>query len=239
MHELAVTSGFSAAYRLGADYPFKGDEDCERLFRLYLALSHGTRLVGRSILNRILKHILILVDRGKMTGRVSLPNIVRCSPVLALLKGLVCMIITWIDKLFGFLFHPTLVFHLSATKVTRVTTSYYIKVPCSAREDRIMPSNVAVQQAGSFLPLSYWRLWKTGTTFSVPILTSSRVLRHVVVMSSFSEKSEQRVHSSGLHKNVTCVRNFGPRWTHCLCARTLGFDAGQNFCLTFVVKFAH
>ena len=45
MHELAVTSGFAAAYQLGADYPFKGDEDCERLFRLYLALSHGARLV--------------------------------------------------------------------------------------------------------------------------------------------------------------------------------------------------
>ncbi|KAH9935339.1 FAD/NAD-P-binding domain-containing protein [Fomitopsis serialis] len=37
MHELAVTSGFAAAYRLGAEYPFHGDEDCERLFRMYLA----------------------------------------------------------------------------------------------------------------------------------------------------------------------------------------------------------
>ena len=45
MHELAVTSGFAAAYRLGADYPFHGDEDCERLFRLYLMLSHGVRMV--------------------------------------------------------------------------------------------------------------------------------------------------------------------------------------------------
>lgn len=44
MHELAVTSGFAAAYRLGADYPFKGDEDCQRLFRLYLAASHGVRM---------------------------------------------------------------------------------------------------------------------------------------------------------------------------------------------------
>ncbi|GAB1522183.1 hypothetical protein RhiTH_005295 [Rhizoctonia solani] len=43
MHELAVTSGFAAAYRLGADFPFRGDDDCERLFKLYLALSHGTR----------------------------------------------------------------------------------------------------------------------------------------------------------------------------------------------------
>lgn len=49
MHELAVTSGFAAAYQLGADYPFKGDEDCERLFRLYLALSHGVRLVSVSM----------------------------------------------------------------------------------------------------------------------------------------------------------------------------------------------
>ena len=49
MHELAVTSGFAAAYRLGANYPFKGDEDCERLFRLYLALSHGTRMVSADI----------------------------------------------------------------------------------------------------------------------------------------------------------------------------------------------
>ncbi|CAE6418938.1 unnamed protein product [Rhizoctonia solani] len=43
MHELAVTSGFAAAYRLGADFPFRGDDDCERLFKLYLALSHGAR----------------------------------------------------------------------------------------------------------------------------------------------------------------------------------------------------
>ncbi|KAI0745541.1 FAD/NAD-P-binding domain-containing protein [Earliella scabrosa] len=44
MHELAVTSGFAAAYRLGADYPFHGDDDCERLFKLYLGLSHGSRM---------------------------------------------------------------------------------------------------------------------------------------------------------------------------------------------------
>ncbi|KAG8703531.1 hypothetical protein FRC09_004106 [Ceratobasidium sp. 395] len=43
MHELAVTSGFSAAYRLGADFPFRGDGECERLFKLYLAASHGMR----------------------------------------------------------------------------------------------------------------------------------------------------------------------------------------------------
>lgn len=45
MHELAVTSGFAAAYRLGAKYPFQGDEECQRLFVLYLALSHGVRMV--------------------------------------------------------------------------------------------------------------------------------------------------------------------------------------------------
>lgn len=44
MHELAVTSGFAAAYQLGAEYPFKDDEDCSRLFKLYLGLSHGSRL---------------------------------------------------------------------------------------------------------------------------------------------------------------------------------------------------
>lgn len=45
MHELAITSGFAAAYRLGADFPHLGDEKCVRLFRLYLCLSHAARLV--------------------------------------------------------------------------------------------------------------------------------------------------------------------------------------------------
>jgi len=45
MHELAITSGFAAAYRLGADFPHLGDETCLRLFRLYLRLSHAARLV--------------------------------------------------------------------------------------------------------------------------------------------------------------------------------------------------
>lgn len=45
MHELAVTSGFSAAYRLGAKYPFADDDGCSRLFKLYLAASHGMRAV--------------------------------------------------------------------------------------------------------------------------------------------------------------------------------------------------
>ena len=45
MHELAVASGFSAAYRLGAKYPFSEVEGCGRLFKLYLAASHGMRAV--------------------------------------------------------------------------------------------------------------------------------------------------------------------------------------------------
>jgi len=43
-----VTAGFAAAYRLGADFPFQGDEECQRLFRLYLAASHGVRMVSIS-----------------------------------------------------------------------------------------------------------------------------------------------------------------------------------------------
>lgn len=53
MHELAVASGFSAAYRLGANYPFSKEEGCGRLFKLYLAASHGMRavcLTGRAYL---------------------------------------------------------------------------------------------------------------------------------------------------------------------------------------------
>ncbi|KAN0103646.1 hypothetical protein V8E52_011784 [Russula decolorans] len=50
MHELAITSGFAAAYRLGADFPHLGDEKCMRLFRLYLCLSHAARLVESSCL---------------------------------------------------------------------------------------------------------------------------------------------------------------------------------------------
>lgn len=60
MHELAVTSGFAAAYRLGADFPFKGDDECERLFRLYLALSHGFRMVRvRFIIGKLLRSQLL------------------------------------------------------------------------------------------------------------------------------------------------------------------------------------
>lgn len=61
MHELAVTSGFSAAYRLGAEYPFHGDEDCERLFRMYLAVSHGHRMVSIPTVPDLSRHGLIIM----------------------------------------------------------------------------------------------------------------------------------------------------------------------------------
>ncbi|TFK97429.1 FAD/NAD(P)-binding domain-containing protein [Pterulicium gracile] len=44
MHEIAVVSGFSAAYKLGAPYPFKDDDDCKRLFALHLGLDHASRM---------------------------------------------------------------------------------------------------------------------------------------------------------------------------------------------------
>lgn len=44
MHEVGMVSGFSAAYKLGAPYPFKDNEDCAQLFRLYLALGHMSRM---------------------------------------------------------------------------------------------------------------------------------------------------------------------------------------------------
>ncbi|KXN86077.1 hypothetical protein AN958_10553 [Leucoagaricus sp. SymC.cos] len=45
MHEIAVVSGFGAAYRLGASYPFKDNPECKRLFALCLAANHMMRLV--------------------------------------------------------------------------------------------------------------------------------------------------------------------------------------------------
>lgn len=48
MHEIAIVSGFAAAYRIGARYPFTDDKDCKRLFALYLAASHGSRMVSLS-----------------------------------------------------------------------------------------------------------------------------------------------------------------------------------------------
>ncbi|CDZ98452.1 hypothetical protein [Phaffia rhodozyma] len=44
MHEIAVTSGFAAAYSLGADYLFSGDKDASRLFKLVVGISYGSRV---------------------------------------------------------------------------------------------------------------------------------------------------------------------------------------------------
>lgn len=48
MHEIAIVSGFSAAYAIGAPYPFVADEKCKRLFALYLGGAHGRRMVSTS-----------------------------------------------------------------------------------------------------------------------------------------------------------------------------------------------
>ncbi|PFH50038.1 hypothetical protein AMATHDRAFT_75855 [Amanita thiersii Skay4041] len=44
MHEIAVVSGFAAAYRLGAEYPFSNNAEGKRLFALCLAANHMARL---------------------------------------------------------------------------------------------------------------------------------------------------------------------------------------------------
>ncbi|MCO5598572.1 hypothetical protein L7F22_052669 [Adiantum nelumboides] len=44
MHEVGMVSGFSAAYNLGAQYPFKDNDDCAQLFRLYLLLGYMSRM---------------------------------------------------------------------------------------------------------------------------------------------------------------------------------------------------
>ncbi|EKM78905.1 hypothetical protein AGABI1DRAFT_129177 [Agaricus bisporus var. burnettii JB137-S8] len=44
MHEIAVVSGFGAAYRLGASYPFRDNQDCKRLFALCLGVNHMMRM---------------------------------------------------------------------------------------------------------------------------------------------------------------------------------------------------
>ena len=60
MHEIAITSGFAAAYRLGADFPHLGDEGGARLFRLYFGLSHAARLVNPfCFTDRPLSHITL------------------------------------------------------------------------------------------------------------------------------------------------------------------------------------
>lgn len=44
MHEIAIASGFAVAYRLGAKYPFKDDDQARRMFALVLGASHGVRM---------------------------------------------------------------------------------------------------------------------------------------------------------------------------------------------------
>lgn len=44
MHEVAVCSGFAAAYRLGAKYPFAHSDEARRMFALVLGVNHGVRL---------------------------------------------------------------------------------------------------------------------------------------------------------------------------------------------------
>ncbi|PWN21575.1 nucleotide-binding domain-containing protein [Microstroma glucosiphilum] len=44
MHEIGICSAFSAAYAIGGKYPFKDDENCARLFKLYHGLSRLSRV---------------------------------------------------------------------------------------------------------------------------------------------------------------------------------------------------
>ncbi|KAG8848998.1 hypothetical protein FRB91_010324 [Serendipita sp. 411] len=46
MHEIAIASGFAVAYQMGADYPFKDNDEARRMFALVLGVSHGTRMRG-------------------------------------------------------------------------------------------------------------------------------------------------------------------------------------------------
>lgn len=73
MHEIAIVSGFSAAYRLGAKYPFADNDDCKRLFALYLGASHGKRMVRR------------------MAPRPQLPALMRFMTAWRGPQGLLCM----------------------------------------------------------------------------------------------------------------------------------------------------
>jgi len=41
---VGLTSGFAAAYQLGADYPFNDDDDARRLFTLVLGVLHLSRM---------------------------------------------------------------------------------------------------------------------------------------------------------------------------------------------------
>jgi hypothetical protein len=44
MHEVALCSGFSAAYALGGKYPFADNKDAKRLMSLVYLLQHMGRL---------------------------------------------------------------------------------------------------------------------------------------------------------------------------------------------------
>jgi len=44
MHELAVVSGMAIAYKLGAEYPFEGQDFGFKFFKMYLLLAHGSRV---------------------------------------------------------------------------------------------------------------------------------------------------------------------------------------------------
>jgi len=44
MHEIGLLSGFAAAYKLGADYPFADDKNARRLFEAVLALFHLSKM---------------------------------------------------------------------------------------------------------------------------------------------------------------------------------------------------
>ncbi|PVG03214.1 FAD/NAD(P)-binding domain-containing protein [Serendipita vermifera] len=44
MHEIAIASGFAAAYQLGAEYPFKDNDEARRLFALVLGANYGRRM---------------------------------------------------------------------------------------------------------------------------------------------------------------------------------------------------
>lgn len=46
MHEVGIASGSSAAYAIGGKYPFKDDQECCRLFKLYHGLSRLSRMRG-------------------------------------------------------------------------------------------------------------------------------------------------------------------------------------------------
>ena len=81
MHEIAVVSGFSAAYRLGAKYPYVDDMKCKRLFSLYMLLSQVKRMVSPSSLAR--KRMLMLcVCRDRKIAQDSFHSFSLCSFVV-------------------------------------------------------------------------------------------------------------------------------------------------------------